>query len=229
MNTKINPQQYDHEQLAERLVAVYSGVPVAADSGVPGEEFMRLAPYLWRELVATGQPVEPERLAALAGMPREQAVAVLRAAGAEWDPRSERLVGHGVTLRQTQHRYDTGGRTVWTWCAADLLELPVVFGEPARIQSPCAVTGDPVRVEVAPTSVQDVEPASAVASIVMRAPDSVRAVRQAVCSQQNFYRDAEVAAGWLAANPDGLVLPMADAFEVLRRTFRRLLPAEFVS
>lgn len=221
MNTELNPEQFDHERLAEEYVAEYSRLG--------REEFSRLAPYLWRELATTEQPVEPERLAALAGTPRDQVVAPLREAGAEWDPPGERLVGQGVTLLRTPHRYDTDGHTVWTWCAADLLELPVVLGEPARIQSPCAVTGDPIRAEVTPTGVQDLEPASAVASIVMSGPESLGSVRQAVCHQQNFYRDSDVAAGWVAANPDGLVLPIADAFEVLRRAFRRLLPTEFVS
>ncbi len=85
----------------------------------------------------------PERLAALAGLRRNEAVAVLREAGAEWDPRGQRLVGQGVSLLRIPHRYDTS-RTVLTRCAADLLELPVVVGEPARIQSPCAATGCPV-------------------------------------------------------------------------------------
>lgn len=137
--------------------------------------------------------------------------------------------GRGVTLLETPHRYDMDGRTVWTWCAADLLILPVVLGESARIQSPCAATGDSVLVEVTATGVQDVEPASAVAAIVMSAPDSVGAIRQEVCHQQNFYRDAEAAAGWLAANPQGLLLPMADAFEVFRCAYRRILPAEFLN
>ena len=220
MKTEINPQQFGHEQLAERLVAEYQ-------RGLGSETFWRLAPHLWRELATTGQPVEPERLAALAGLPREEALALLREYG-EWDPGGERVVGGGVSLLRTPHRYDTDGRTVWTWCAPDLLELPVALGEPARIQSRCAATGDPVRVEVTPTSVEDVEPASAVTSVVMSPPDRLGAVRQAVCNQQNFYRDAEVAAGWLAANPKGLLLPMADAFEVLRRAFQRLLPAEFL-
>lgn len=181
----------------------------------------------------TGQPVAPERLAALAGVPLEEALVMLREF-AEWDPGGERVVGGGVSLLRTPHRYDptsrqTDRRTVWTWCAPDLLELPVVLGEPARVESPCVATGDPVRVEVTPIRVEDVDPAGAVTSIVMTPPDRLSAVRQRVCDQQNFYRDAEVAAGWLRANPDGLLLPMADAFEVTRRAFRRMLPTEFLS
>lgn len=221
MKTELRPQLFDHEQLAERFVAEYS-------TGVGHETFWRLAPPLWRELATTGQPVEPERLAALAGAPVDETLALLREY-AEWDPDGERVVGAGVSLLRTPHRYDTDGRTVWTWCAPDLLVLPVVLGTPARIQSPCAATGDPVRVEVTPTSVEDVEPAGAVTSIVTSAPDRLGAVRQVVCNQQNFYRDAEVAAPWLQANPHGRLLPIADAFEVIRRAFRRMLPAEFVS
>jgi alkylmercury lyase len=221
LKTEINPQTFDHDQLADQWVAGYSVLE--------REVFIRLAPHVWRELAATAQPVTPERLATLAGLPREQVVAVLREAGAEWDPEGERLVGLGVSLLRTPHRYDTDGHTVWTWCAPDLLVLPALLGQPARIQSPCAATGDPVRATVSPAGVADVEPAGAVTSIVMNGPDSLGAVRQVTCNQQNFYRDPEAAADWLATHPHGLLLPISDAFEVLRRAFQRILPAEFLS
>lgn len=231
MKTEINPRQYDHEQLAEQLVAVW-GVGQTGSSnheeGIRGDEFVRLAPHLWRELITTGQPVEPERLAALAGIPLDEALALLREFG-EWDPDGQRVVGGGVSLLETQHRYDTDGRTVWTWCAPDLFVVPIVLGASARVQSPCAATGDLVQVTVTPTSVEDVEPASAVTSIVVSPPDRLSAVRQVVCNQQNFYRDAEVAAAWQQANPNGLILPLTDAFEVLLRAFRRIMPNEFLS
>lgn len=112
MKTEINPRQYDHEQLAEQLVAVW-GVGQTGSSnheeGIRGDEFVRLAPHLWRELITTGQPVEPERLAALAGIPLDEALALLREFG-EWDPDGQRVVGGGVSLLETQHRYDTEDR-----------------------------------------------------------------------------------------------------------------------
>lgn len=46
--------------------------------------------------LATGQPVEPERLAALADLPLDQTLAVAREAW-EWDLSAERLVGAGLT------------------------------------------------------------------------------------------------------------------------------------
>lgn len=222
MKTEIDPRRFDHQRLAATIFAGWSDTEQEA-------EFARVAPHLWRELATTAAPVTPERLAKLAGVARDQVVAVMRAAGAEWDTSGELLVGQGVTLIRTPHRYDSGGHTVWTWCAADLLELPVLLGGPARAESPCAATGEPVRVEVTPSGVADVEPVSAVASIVTRTPDGLGAIRRSVCDQQNFYRDAEAGAGWQAAHPDGLLLPMADAFEVARLWFRRLVPAELLS
>jgi hypothetical protein len=47
-------------------------------------------------------------------------------------------------------------------------------------------------------------------------------VRQTGCNQASFYRDADAASGWLAANPHGRLVAMADAFEVLRTSMLRI-------
>lgn len=41
-------------------------------------------------------------------------------------------------------------------------------------------------------------------------------VRQAVCARSHYFRSAKAAAPWQVEHPDALVLPVAEAFEVLR-------------
>jgi alkylmercury lyase len=78
-----------------------------------------------------------------------------------------RLVGFALTLRATPHRYTTaGGRTFYAWCATDALMLPVILGEPAVVESTCAQTGEPIRIEVTPEGVERVDPPEAVMSAV---------------------------------------------------------------
>jgi alkylmercury lyase len=212
--TDVNLRELSLEEVADH----YAGWLEQIHRG----EFRRLFVPLLREL-ATGRPVEPERLAALAGVSLEKTLAALRGAAAEWDASGTRVVGFALTSIRTPHRVEFHGRTMWAWCAPDAIGIPGLIGAPVRVQSSCAATGDPVRVEVTPTEVTLVEPASTVISFFLPSPDQPD-LRQAACGNANFYRDAEVASDWLAAYPSGLLLPVADAFEVFGRAARQVWP-----
>ncbi|MPY89484.1 MAG: alkylmercury lyase [Luteitalea sp.] len=147
------------------------------------EEFVRLFVPVVREL-AHGQPVQPERLATLAGLPLDKTTAVLREAG-EWDPGGTRVVGLMLTSIRTPHRFEVHGHTMWTWCSGESLMFPMLIGAPARIQSPCAATGDPIRMKVTPTSVEQLQPASAVVSVILPKV-GLAELRQAACAKSEL-------------------------------------------
>jgi alkylmercury lyase len=213
--TSVNLQTLSDDALTDHLAAWFNQT-------LPLAEQRRLLVAALREL-AGGQPVDPQRLAALAGVGVEQAVALLRQAAAEWDQSGTRLVGFGLTSTPTRHRFQVHGHPLWTWCAVDALLFPVLIGAPAQTTSPCAATGDLVRIKATPTGVERVDPAGAVVSIVTPAVDLAE-VRQAVCAAQNLYRDADAAAAWQAAHPQALLLPVAKGFGLFRRAALRVWP-----
>ena len=213
--SSVNLNELAPEQLTEHLAGWFRQTLT--------EEGLRLLGHVLREL-AGGQPVAPARLAALAGLPVEWVEALLRQVPSEWDPSGQRLVGLGLTMVPTQHRFRVHDHDLWTWCAGDTLMFPVTIGAPAQIESPCAATGEPVRVQVTPTEVLQVEPAGAAASFVTPSID-LSQVRQAVCFNSHYFRSVEAAASWQAQHPDGLVLPVAEAFAVLRAAWADVLPS----
>lgn len=217
--TTVNLHDLTLDELTDHLAARFKQI-------LPTEEYRRLLVPMLREL-ATGQPVEPERLAALAEVPLEQTLDMLRQAPTEWDPSGKRLVGFGLTSNPTPHRFEIHGHTLWAWCAVDAVLFPVMIGAPARIESPCAATGDPIVIDLTPTDVQRVEPDSAVVSIVAP-PVGIAEVRQAVCAPTNFYRSAEAAAPWQAEHPEALLLPVVDTFELYRRAAAHVWGAELL-
>lgn len=171
--------------------------------------------------VALGEPVDVTRVAARAGLPAPAVSDFLRRSPAEFDD-DGRLVGFGLTLRATAHRFEVGGRTLYTWCAPDTLAFPVVLGKHARIQSPCFVTGEIVRVDVDPGGVREVDPEQAVVSIVT--PEiGLADFRQRLCHQQHFFSSAAAAAGWQAKRPEAIVVPVREAFVLARALLTRWL------
>jgi len=172
-------------------------------------------------LLVNGEPVAPDEVAATIGKPREEAADLLRKLpSVELDDKGN-LIGMGLTLRSTPHRFEVEGRALFTWCALDALIFPVIIGKPARIESPCPATGIRVRVQLTPDRVERVEPSNAVVSMVT--PETINDVRSAFCNYVHFFSSSEAASEWLADNPGAFVIPVADAYELGRMLTRRFL------
>ncbi|GAA3573916.1 organomercurial lyase MerB [Amycolatopsis ultiminotia] len=173
--------------------------------------------WLWQpllRLLARGEPVTIAEVAAATGRPGEDvAQAVDRLGDTEYDDLG-RIVGYGITLRPTPHRFTVDGTPLYTWCALDTLIFPAILDRSAQVESPCHTTGDPIRLTVEPDRVTDVEPETAVVSIVT--PNDLASVRASFCNHVHFFTDTAAAQPWLSEHPGGSVLPVADAYQLGR-------------
>lgn len=176
---------------------------------------------LWRLLVEYGEPVTIEQLAMAGGWSVDEVQAVLAAQpGTDFDE-DGRVAGFGLTLVPTTHTFTFDGRTVYGFCASDVLDFAIVLGRPGTVRSPCPVTGRTVRVEVTPETIEGVDPIGAVVSRI-RPAEAVADLRTQICALGSFFSSAEAASGWLASNPDGQVVPVEEDFEVNRRALSQL-------
>lgn len=200
--------------LADRLVASVSQAGSA-----------RAAPGCYRvllQLLAQGEPVAIPQLAAAAGLSIED---VQRMMGGwrdtEYD-RQGRIVGYGLTLHATSHRFAVDGKQLYAWCALDTLFLPAVIARPARVDSSCAATGLPVRLAVEPDAgVTALEPATAVVSIVT--PEGSSSVRASFCNPGRFFATRDAARDWQGKHPGMEVLSVVDAYQAGRSLSAMLL------
>jgi alkylmercury lyase len=173
-------------------------------------------------LLAGGKPVTVAEAAAAGGWTEDQLRAELaRHPGTDWDD-AGRIVGFGLTLRETPHSFTfDNDHTVYTFCASDALEVSVMLGRSGVIDSTCPTTGQHIRVEVTPERLLTVDPPDAVVSKV-RPNHAVADIRAEVCALGNFFSSNEAAADWLARNPHGTVVTIAEDFEVTKQAMTDL-------
>lgn len=171
-------------------------------------------------ILAEGEPVTIERLAAEGGSSMDDVRAELaRHPGVEWE--RGRVVGLGMTLRPTPHRFTFDGRTVFGRCATDALIFPALLDRPGVVESTCPLTGHQMRAEVTPNAVIDVEPPGAVVSEV-RPTTRVVDLRAEICGLGHFFASRETAAGWLTQHPEGQVNSVAEDFAIHRDVMAQL-------
>lgn len=163
-------------------------------------------------LLSHGEPVDIDELAIAAGRTVEEVRSGLAAVpDTEYDD-AGRIVGQGLTLRPTRHRFTLDGQELYTWCALDTLVFPMLLDRTASIESTSPASGQPIRVTAEPSRVTRVEPASAVVSVVN--PEDMSSIRSAFCNQVHYFTSIEDAGPWLAEHPGAELLPVADAYQL---------------
>lgn len=188
---------------------------INANLGMPD-----MVPQLMRLLADGGEPVSVEQLAAAGGWPVEEVQAELaRQPGVDWDD-DGRVAGFGLTLHPTPHAFTFDDRTVYGFCATDALHFPGALGRAGVVESTCPATGQRIRIEVTPSEIVRTDPPEAVVSKV-HLTEAVGDVRE-LCNLGNFFSSVEAAADWLAAYPQGEVIPIADEFKIVRRAAAEL-------
>jgi mercuric reductase len=147
--------------------------------------------------------------------------ASLRETGLEFDDQGN-LVGAALTLRPSPHRFRVAGRDLFAWCSLDTLFLPGLLGETAEVASTCPVTGETIRLRVAPERVEEYAPATMVLSVVLpgiSCSTTRTGPASSMCSQMFFFASRGAAETWVRAHPGVAVLSVEEAFELARQRF----------
>ena len=126
------------------------------------------------------------------------------------------IVGLGVTLVPTSHRFQIGDKLLYTWCAFDTVLFPPSLHVEAQVQSTCPVTGQPITFVATPEgTVQDLFQASSVMSLIVPA-ERGDCTRATFCQQSLLFQSEQAAATILVDHPDVLLLSVEEAAYVGR-------------
>jgi alkylmercury lyase len=152
----------------------------------------------------------------------------------EWlEPRTEHdaqhdIVGFGLTLNQTPHRFTTRAPGVFAWCALDTLIFAILLDQTAQVESTSPESGAVTRLVVRPDGIADVTPAEAVITlpVVDDSADTstVEAIWATFCHRSYFFPSRAEAERWANGNDGIEVASLDDGLTLARR-----LAAAFVS
>ena len=182
------------------------------------------------KLLAEGLPLSAEKLAVQSGLPLEEIEAAFdkfESEGGEFDDDGN-LVGAALTLNSTPHRFRVNGKQLFTWCSLDAIFLPGLLEQTAEVESTCPVTGEPIRLTIAPDGIVAANPEQAVLSITIPgvscasgdscAPNKTGPKSDA-CSQMHFFSSREAAEIWLIDHPGVVIFSLDEAYRLARENW----------
>lgn len=184
------------------------------------EQQVSLAIY---RLLATGEPVPPEAIAAEAGVAVKRVGELLDQWMGVYRDAQGRVVGYwGLALSETHHGLAVAGRTLYAWCAWDALFLPALLGQTAEVTSKSPVTGEVIHLTVSPEGASRVDGRDVYVSFLE--PDQEKLAEDVIgsfCHYIFFFASLEEGRQWTRAHPGTYLLTLDQAFELGHRKNRR--------
>ena len=198
---------------------------LAAATPTLDEDEQRLALALYR-LLADGQPVEHDALASRAELEATAVADVLTRWPGVYLDDTDRIIGFwGLSIQPMPHHLIVNDRVLYAWCAWDTLFLPELLGHPARVESQCPTTRQPISLTVNGTEISDVHPAGTVLSFLHRdAPFDADSITT-FCHYVHFFASPTAAATWTAQHDHTFTISLDDGMEIARLTNRRRFPS----
>lgn len=181
-------------------------------------------------LLAEGRPISAAELAERSGLPLEEIEAKFKRfeeRGGEFDEQGN-LIGAALTLNKTPHRFLLNGQEFFTWCSLDAVFLPGLLRQTAEVESTCPVTGETIRLTIAPEGIIAASPGQTVLSITIPGvscakgdaclPNSTGPHSDA-CSQMYFFSSPGAAEVWLKDRPGVVALTLDQAYRLARENW----------
>lgn len=169
------------------------------------------------EQMAQGKPVEKAQLSAALHLPLEALEQrLVGLPDLEYDQQGC-IVGWGVTLVPTRHRFRIQGQDLFTWCAFDTVLFPPQLRAEAQVHSTCPATGRTIAFVATPDGgIKNLSQDACVMSLFIPTEQRNRG-RAGFCEPSLFFWDEPAATSFLATHPEALLLSIEEAAYVGKR------------
>lgn len=148
-------------------------------------------------LLAEGRPVPLEALAFSGRHCLNELHSQLVLAGAEFDDAGSVVGLGGIALAGGSHNVVMGDTFLFTCCAVTAHTVSILLGRPAVIRSRDPVSGQNIKLSVAPETVKDSEPAASVATFIpLDVPQNLPGLSGRFCNYVRYFESARTAGAY---------------------------------
>lgn len=132
------------------------------------------------------------------------------------------LVGFGISLVPTPHRYQIEDRGLYVWCAADAIMFSMFLKMRAFIQSPDPISGERINLVVSPNGVESLDPKTTVISHPTET-EGLKNVRRWFCDATHFFASHETADEYVANRQEIQLTTLSaqEVFEIWQKVYDR--------
>ena len=168
------------------------------------------------QLLANGAAIPIDQFAKAIGCSLEQTHSILKSwTGVSFDQDSNIDGFWGLSTSPTLHSFELNKKTLYTWCAWDLLFMPVLFQQTIIASTTCPVSNKKVTLTISPNGIDAVEPEHAMITFLRPSLDQLKAnVTQSFCQYVFFVESEKAGKAWQKDRKDSFLLDLETGFKL---------------
>lgn len=129
----------------------------------------------------------------------------------------------GVSTKETSHRFVINQATLYTWCAWDLLFIPVIYQQTINATTTCPVSGQTIELAITPDGIESAKPDTAMITFIKPALEKIKEdVTGSFCQYVFFVDSEETGKQWQQQRSDGFLLTLNQGFELGKNIIRQV-------
>ena len=167
-------------------------------------------------LLSNGEAISVQDFANEIKLTNEQADAILENwTGVSFDDNKNIDGFWGLSTTKTRHSFELNNHTLYTWCAWDLLFMPVIFQQTITAHTTCPVTDNEITLIISKNKIEQAKPVDAMITFIKPALEQLKAnVTQSFCQYVFFVESEQAGLEWKKGREGGFLLDLDTGFDL---------------
>lgn len=181
------------------------------------------------KILAKGQPVAIEDYATDIGLTAEVTRQLLDSwTGVSFNDHHLIDGFWGASTTETSHRFIINQQMLYTWCAWDLLFMPVIFQQTIEATTTCPISKKTISLTISDHGVEKIEPVGAMITFIKPKLEALKKdVTGSFCQYIFFVESESTGKQWQQNQSNGFLLDINQGFElgkdIIQRVFKDVL------
>jgi len=129
----------------------------------------------------------------------------------------------GISTKETSHRFVVNQTTLYTWCAWDLLFMPIIYQQTIKAATTCPVSGHTIELTITPDGIEKAKPDTAMITFIKPSLEKIKEdVTGSFCQYVFFVDSEETGHQWQQQRSDGFLLNLKQGFNLGKKIIQQV-------